>query len=430
MKEVQPRSGVRWVHGINMLLGAWLVASPFMMEYRSVPLEWSDMASGALIFALSALSLSPRGRWAPWGVGVVGFWLLCAPLVFWAPTAAVYANDTLVGMMAIGLALLVPGVPGARDLPGPDAPPGWSYNPSDWGQRTPVIAFAFVSFFLSRYLSAYQLGHIDTVWDPFFGDGTRRILESDVSKAFPVSDAGLGAVSYLFEALTGFFGGTRRWRTMPWMVVLFSLQVVPLGVVSMVLVVLQPVSVGAWCFLCLLTALMMLLMIPPAVDEVFATMQFLIQTKREGKSVWAAFWSGGSVDRREGDPRVPLSGEENWLTLAGRLPWHLIGCAVLGGWLLASPDLLGATGLAAASSHILGALIAAFAFIAIAEVTRAARYVLLPFAALVLLAPFVLSGATPAMVWNNLAVGAVLIPLCLARGRIYQRYGHWDKIVV
>jgi uncharacterized membrane protein len=112
---------------------------------------------------------------------------------------------------------------------------------------------AFVGFFLSRYLAAYQLGHIPYPWDPFFGDGTRRVLDSELSKAWPSSDAGFGAVPYMLEALTGLMGGKNWWRTMPWMVVMFGVLVVPLGVVSIVLVILQPVAVGAWCTLCLVS---------------------------------------------------------------------------------------------------------------------------------------------------------------------------------
>ncbi|MEJ7793846.1 MAG: hypothetical protein WKF65_17945 [Gaiellaceae bacterium] len=40
-------------------------------------------------------------------------------------------------------------------------------------------------------------------------------------------------------ALSGFMGGTNRWRTMPWMVLMFFILVVPLGIVSIVLVILQ-----------------------------------------------------------------------------------------------------------------------------------------------------------------------------------------------
>lgn len=41
---------------------------------------------------------------------------------------------------------------------------------------------------------------------------------------------------------------------MPWMVVMFGIFVVPLGIVSIVLVMLQPIGVGAWCALCLIAA--------------------------------------------------------------------------------------------------------------------------------------------------------------------------------
>jgi len=60
------------------------------------------------------------------------------------------------------------------------------------------VFLAMIGFFLSRYMAAFQLGHISYPWDPFFGESTRRVLTSDISKAFPVSDAGLGALSCAF----------------------------------------------------------------------------------------------------------------------------------------------------------------------------------------------------------------------------------------
>ena len=73
-------------------------------------------------------------------------------------------------------------------------------------------------------------------------------------------------------------GDPRRWRTMPWMVALFGFMVVPLGIVSVVLIMLQPVVVGAWCTFCLLSALFMLIMVALSLDEVIAMLQFLLQT--------------------------------------------------------------------------------------------------------------------------------------------------------
>jgi len=59
-------------------------------------------------------------------------------------------------------------------------------------------------------MGAFQLGYISTVWDPFFGEGTRRVLTSQVSHSFPVSDATLGAFSYILDVLFGYAGGTHR----------------------------------------------------------------------------------------------------------------------------------------------------------------------------------------------------------------------------
>ena len=165
--------------------------------------------------------------------------------MFWAPTAYVYANDSLVGALVISLAVLAPMMPGkalhmAMMQPGPEIPPGWTYNPSSWWQRGVIISLGVVSFLISRHMAAYQLGHIDSAWDPFFKPGTSSVLTSDVSKSFPVSDAGLGSVSYLLEALSGFMGGVSLWRTMPWMVLMFGVLVVPLGITSIALVVMQP----------------------------------------------------------------------------------------------------------------------------------------------------------------------------------------------
>jgi len=170
--------------------------------------------------------------WARIANAAVGLWLLFAPLVFWTPSAAAYLNDTLVGSLVIGFAILarpMPGIGLMASMTGPDIPPGWDYSPLSWTQRIPIIFLAFIGLYVSRYLAAYQLGHIGSAWDPYFGNGTETIITSDVSKAWPVPDAGLGAVTYILEILTGIIGGRNRWRTMPWLVILFGVMIVPLG---------------------------------------------------------------------------------------------------------------------------------------------------------------------------------------------------------
>lgn len=183
-------------------------------------------------------------------------------------------------------------------------PPLWSYNPSTWSERLPIICLATVGFFIASYMALFQFGVIDTVWDPFFGDDTRDVLTSKISEAFPLPDAALGALGYLLDAVTGAIGGRKRWRTMPWIVVLFGLAVGPLGAASITLVILQPLVVGSWCTLCLATAAISIVMIGPAMDETLASLQYLRRVyDTDSRSVWRAFWG---LDSR---PVAPVSAQ-------------------------------------------------------------------------------------------------------------------------
>ena len=178
-----------------------------------------------------------------------------------------------------------------RDRSHPDhTPPGWTYNPSTWPQRLPIIGLAALGAAVATYLTLFQIEVIGSVWDPFFGEGSETILTSRVSYVLPIPDAALGALSYLVDAVTGAIGGRDRWRSMPWIVVLFGLAVGPLGAVSLMLVIFQPVLFGAWCTLCLVSALISLVMIGPAMDEMLASLQYLKRVHKRGNSLWRAFW--------------------------------------------------------------------------------------------------------------------------------------------
>src|SRR3989304_1147386 len=214
-----------WVHVAVMPLGAWLIFSPAALAYRSAALAWSDMISGLLVIVFTILSMK-RLPWAPWANALVGLWVAFAPLALWAPDPGSYANDTLVGILITAFSVIIPM---RSEMPGPDVPPGWTYNPSTWPQRAPVIVLSTIGFFLARYMASYQLGHIPNAWDPLFGLGTERVLTSAVSRAFPISDAGLGAYTYLVELLSAVMGDGRRWRTMPWMGARFGIGVFPPG---------------------------------------------------------------------------------------------------------------------------------------------------------------------------------------------------------
>ena len=185
----------------------------------------------------------------------------------------------------------------AKDEPS-HIPPGWSYNPGSWAQRLPIVGLAVIGFGIATYLAAFQysqkfnLGWISDPWDPFFPGGTRKILTSQLSWVlWPFSDALLGALGYLGDALAGAIGGRQRWRTMPWIVIVFAILVGPLGLVSIGLVMAQPVLENAWCTLCTTTAVISLTMIGPALDEALASLQYMKRVlDTPGRSAWRAFW--------------------------------------------------------------------------------------------------------------------------------------------
>jgi len=418
----------QWAHIAVMPLGAWLIASPFMFAYPRAALAWSDILSGILVIALAALSY--RGAlWAPFANAGIGLWVMFAPLLFWAPDPASYANDTLIGALVTTFAVIIPM---RIAMPGPEVPPEWSYNPSTWPQRGPIVALAIVSYLMARYMSAFQLGHIESVWDPFFGDGTMLVLTSEVSKAFPISDAGLGAYTYMIEILSGLMGDERRWRTMPWMVALFGIAVIPLGIVSVVLIVLQPIAVGAWCTLCLISAVLMLIMAALSLDEVLASIQFLLISKRAGRSVWVMFWNGGTLPERVADIGLSRGEVGPWAGMFGgaTFPRTLGASALLGVWLMASPDIFNIVGRAADSDHLLGALVVVVAITAMAEVARAFRFANILLAVAIMAAPWVLGGTPLTARLNDLVAGVLLIALSLPRGKIQNRYGGWNPFIV
>lgn len=176
-------------------------------------------------------------------------------------------------------------------------PAGWNKNPSSWPQRIPIAVLAAVATAIAGYMACFQWGLIDHVWDPVFGAQTEAVLTSDVSARMHgwmhMPDAALGALAYLGDLLFGMAGSTRRWQFRPWLVILFGIDVIPLGAVSAILVVLQGAVVGSWCLLCLVTAAISLVLVVLAYDEVWLSLKYLAAVRRRSKSgrvLWDAFW--------------------------------------------------------------------------------------------------------------------------------------------
>lgn len=185
-------------------------------------------------------------------------------------------------------------------------PEPWEYNPSSWSQRVRICLIAAVAVVIAAYMGLFQWGLLRDVWDPIFGDGSRQVLKSDVSHSmsvwFRVPDAVFGALAYLGDIIFALAGSTRRWQYRPWLVVLFGIDVIPLGIVSAILVFMQGAVVDAWCFLCLVTAVISLVLVVLAYDEVWSCLLYLWRVWKKTRSVgalWNTFWGRPSQAAHE-----------------------------------------------------------------------------------------------------------------------------------
>lgn len=449
-----------WIYWLLIVLGIWMVTSPLTFDYgRAVAepsggrdvwlnlnerinfMRWSDLLSGLGLIFFGWRSLTPNRPISVWIACFIGIWLSMAPLIFWSPSELAYLNGTLVGALVIALTILIPGMPNMIMYMkmGSQTPPGWSYNPSSWPQRWIMIVLAFVGWMASRYMGAFQLGYIDHAWDPFFGNSTKEVLNSNMSHAWPISDAALGSLAYTFEFLMGFMGSPSRWRTMPWMVLFFSILVIPLGFVSIFLVVSQPLSVGAWCFLCLVTAIVMLPMIPLQLDEVTAMGQHMVQAKRRGDNLWKVFWKGGEPFEQNQDERSPelmklpqKPGKVFMASIWGMsFSWTLVASTVIGLWLMFAPGVFGIDIKAPAAdvNHLGGALIVVVAVTCMGEVVRAGRFLNILIGLAVAVLPWFLEDSPMILNISSAISGLVVAALSIPRGTIEERYGLWDKYV-
>ncbi len=383
-------------------LGVWLLFTPLLFGVATSPCGISDALCG---LALIAGGLLLRSR-LQLGIGLlgVGVWLQLSPLVFWAPSALSYLNDTGVGMLAVILAF--------QWLPKKEeenvSPSGWSFNPSGWPHRRALAVLALLCACCARYMALFQLGYRDSVWDPFFAGGTLHVITSPLSRSFPLSDAGLGALCYTLEFLLAWQGGVDRWIRMPWLVFSFAFLVIPVGVISIILIISQPLVVGAWCSWCLATALLMLLMIVLAAPEFVATCRLLASSKARGESPLKVFWRGSSLKLKTRVSRETLS--QGWT-----LPLSLALAFVVGGWVVVSPYLFKND--ASVVNFMIGPLVMALAIAACAEVFRSLRHGYWLLGGALILSAFLMHGGL-----NNAAAGILLILLSRHPGRILERY--------
>jgi len=218
-------------------------------------------------------------------------------------------------------------------------------------------------------------------------------------------------------------------------VTLFGILIVPLGIVSITFIVIQPIIIGTWCTLCLVAAAAMLIQIPYSVDELVATGQFLWRRKKAGASLVRIFFFGdtdeGEQEKKEDDifghpPGAVLKD----LILGGvDLPWNFAVCLVIGVWLMFTRTTLGHEGGMADADHLIGSLVLTITVTAMAEIARPLRFANMVLGAGLLIMPFIM-GAGLVSTAITVLCSIALIVFSWRRGPVLNTYGSWNRYIV
>ena len=86
------------------IVGIWLILAPFILNYASKEATRNDIVSGAIILALSLLSLATVTRmYARWLILIVGVWLFISPFALSYGELTAVWNDFILGLMTMAL---------------------------------------------------------------------------------------------------------------------------------------------------------------------------------------------------------------------------------------------------------------------------------------------------------------------------------------
>jgi uncharacterized membrane protein len=161
---------------------------------------------------------------------------------------------------------------------GPEVPRR-SESPREQVRLAVSVTLAAAGAALAAYLAAAELGLVHRVWDPIFGSASaQRVLHSRLSQALPVPDAALGAAGYVVELAlaAALLASARRLIARPWLGLAYGGLATLMAVAGLALVAVQAFIVGAFCSLCLASALLScalaLVAIPTAVASARAVL--------------------------------------------------------------------------------------------------------------------------------------------------------------
>lgn len=110
--DITPKSGNsnRWEDWANLLLGAWLFVSPWVLQFvvptgSNASAAWNAWISGIVIAVVALVALFQSQQWKEWANILVGIWVAISPWVLgYTSLTTATSNAVIVGIITVCLA--------------------------------------------------------------------------------------------------------------------------------------------------------------------------------------------------------------------------------------------------------------------------------------------------------------------------------------
>lgn len=107
MSTLSDRLAAQWRDVVNLVLGIWIVVSPWALGFAGEQLAaWNAYIVGVIVAVAALAALVEFHRWEEWVNVVLGAWLVISPWVLGvAAVSALLWNQIVVGIVVAGLAI-------------------------------------------------------------------------------------------------------------------------------------------------------------------------------------------------------------------------------------------------------------------------------------------------------------------------------------
>jgi hypothetical protein len=94
------RGTIESIGVVNLILGAWLIISPWILGYTTSAAKWNQTILGIVGLVRAGLrALAPRQQWLSFLNGLAAIWLIISPWILNYQQSAAYWNQVIVAIV-------------------------------------------------------------------------------------------------------------------------------------------------------------------------------------------------------------------------------------------------------------------------------------------------------------------------------------------